>query len=71
MGSGVSSVRKGYKEVKDDVELETDNNDKVEVGGEVLNSNSDFVLDWRTKWLEAYRQIVNKREKGDQYSTIH
>ena len=53
MGSGVSSVRKGYKEEKDDVELEMDNNDKVEVGRGVLNSNSDFVLDWRTKWLEA------------------
>ena len=71
MGSGGSSARKGYKEEKDEVEVEADNTDTVVVGGGVMNSNSDFVLDWRTKWLDAYRMIVNKREKGDQYSTIH
>ena len=69
MGSGVSSARKGYTEEKD--EVEADNTDTVVVGGGVMNSNSYFVLDWRTKWLDAYRMIVNKREKGDQYSTIH
>ena len=69
MGSGVSSGGQGGGDREGGEE--DDNGDKEgdgsgeKTGGDVLPYNYGYVQDWRAKWVDAYRIIVQKGEKVD------